>query len=59
MGQDHLEEITRPSTGDIDCGTRSELTDNTIFVTNLGVCERLLIRVQAAFLHIDKPAHDS
>jgi hypothetical protein len=35
MGQDHLEEITRPSTGDID----GELTDITIFIANLGVCE--------------------
>jgi hypothetical protein len=39
MGQDHLEEITRPSTGDIDGGTRSELTDNAISIANLGVSE--------------------
>jgi hypothetical protein len=31
MGQDHLGEITWPSTGDIDGGTGSELTDNAIF----------------------------
>jgi hypothetical protein len=39
MGQDHLEEITQPSTSDIDGETSSELTDNTIFITNLGVYE--------------------
>jgi hypothetical protein len=39
MGQDYLEEITQPSTSDIDGETSSELTDNTIFITNLGVYE--------------------
>jgi hypothetical protein len=39
MGQDHLEEITRPITGGGDGATSSELTGNAIFIANLGVSE--------------------
>ena len=39
MGQERLEEITRPSTGDTDGGTSSELTDNAISIAKLGVSE--------------------
>jgi hypothetical protein len=43
MGQDHLEEITRPITGGGDGATSSELTGNAIFIANLGVSDPFIL----------------